>query len=205
MPVSFPLSLPTGRGLRRLSIEPVSAVGVSMSPFSFSQQVYVHQGEMWSGSFDLGEMNRDDGEEWAAFLTATGGREGTFLLGDPLGATPRGTWAGGAPLVNGASQTGKALIIDGLSAGATGKKGDWFQLGSGATSRLHKLTLDFTANGSGQAALDFWPSLRSSPADNAVVTISAAKGLFRLASNKRGWSLEDVRFGGISVQFHEAL
>lgn len=203
MPITSPLSLPTGRGLRALSIEPLSAVSVSMSPFTFSQQVFVHQGEAWGGSFELGEMNRDDGEEWAAFLTALNGREHTFLLGDPLGAAPRGTWA--SPLVAGGSQTGKALAIDGMSAGATGKKGDWFQLGSGSSTRLHKLTLDFTANGSGQATIDFWPALRSSPADNAPLTLTSAKGLFRLASNRRGWSLQDVRFGGIAVDFIEAL
>jgi hypothetical protein len=202
MTISFPLSMPTGRGLRSLTIQPTSMVGVSMSPFTFAQQTYVHPGEMFAGSFELGEMNRDDGEEWAAFLTSLRGREGTFLLGDPLGATPRGTWT--APLVNLGSQTGYVMNIDGMSAGATGKKGDWFQIGSGSSTQLYKLTLDFTANGSGQASIDFWPALRTSPADNAPLTLTSAKGIFRLSHNMRSWSLQDVRLSGISIDFHEA-
>lgn len=202
MAITYPLSMPPTRGLRSLTIQPVSMVGLSMSPFTFAQQIFVHQGEMFAGSFEVGEMNRDDGEEYAAFLTALRGREGTFLLGDPLGAAPRGTWS--APLVNGASQAGYVMNIDGMGAGATGKKGDWFQLGSGATTQLYKLTLDFTANGSGQASIDFWPALRGSPADNAPLTLLGAKGIFRLSQNRRSWTLQDVRYGGISVDFHEA-
>lgn len=204
MAIVYPLSLPTVRSPRRITFEPVSVVGVSMSPFTFGQVTFEHPGgEMWSGSFELGELNRDEGEEYAAFLTALRGRAGTFLLGDPLGVAPRGTWV--APLVNGAAQSGYVMNVDGLSAGATGKKGDWFQIGSGAATQLYKLMLDFTANGSGQASIDFWPALRSAPADNAALTLASAKGLMRLAQNKRGWTLQDVRFGGIQVDFHEAL
>jgi hypothetical protein len=47
--------------------------------------------------------------------------------------------------------------------------------------------------------------LRSSPADNDPLTLSSAKGLFRLTSNRRSWTLEDVRITGISIPFHEAL
>ena len=165
-----------------------------MSPFTFEQQTYAHQGEMWLWNVQYGEMNRSDAAALVALLVALNGREGTFTMGDPMGATPLGTW-GGTPLVNGGSQTGKTLVCDGFTAGATVKGGDYFQLSTGSTTHLHMLTADGTANGSGQLTLDFWPRLRSSPADNDALTKSSAVGLFRLVNNDRRWSISDVRYG----------
>ena len=204
MAISFPVTLPiTTRGATEITIAPHSVTGVSQSPFTGEQQVYVHQGEFWTLELRLGQMNRADGEEWIGALLSLNGQEGTFLVGDPMGAAPRGTWSGSV-LVNGGSQSGKTLVIDGMSAGATWKRGDWFQLGSGASTRLHKITADGTANGSGQGTIDFWPRLRASPADNAPLTLTSTVGIWRLT---RGvpWTMQDVKYGGIVVQAVEAL
>ncbi len=37
------------------------------------------------------EMNREDAEQWVSFLMKLYGQKGTFLLGDPLGGTARGS------------------------------------------------------------------------------------------------------------------
>jgi len=203
--ISYPLSLPSTR-VARVSFRARSSAAVSESPFTGEQQVYVHQAEVWSAEIELPGMARADAEAWIGFFLSLNGREGTFLLGDPRNLTPQGTWAGASPLVNGGSQTGKSLAIDGLSAGATVKAGDWLQLGSGASARLHKVTQDATANGSGQVTLDLWPRLRASPSDNAAVTIASAQGVFRLASNEIGWGLEPGQlYAGFSFQAVEAL
>jgi len=203
--ITFPLTLPTTIGMAEIQIIAADIVGESESPFTFEQQIFDWQAQRWAGSVSLpSRMDRASAEEWLAFLLALRGKFGTFLMGDPAGATPRGTWAG-TPLVNGASQTGLTLAVDGFSVGATGKKGDWFQLGSGSSSRLYKLTEDFTANGAGQATLDFWPRLRSSPADNDPLISSAAKGIWRLAANERGWTLRDITTYGVSFPCKEAL
>ncbi len=139
-------------------------------------------------------------------MAALRGREGSFLMGDPARAAVLGTWLGQSPLVNGGSQTGYTLAIDGLTPTTTiGAKGDYFQLGSGLTSRLYRLTQGFTANGSGQATLDFWPRLREIPADNAPLTLVAAKGLFKLNTNLRSWTLQDALDSGISLDCVEDL
>lgn len=206
MTISFPLALPSVQGFMRMTIRARSTAGVSVSPFTGEQQVYVHQGEVWEADFELPPMVRADAEEWiGGFLLALNGREGTFLAGDPLGTLARGTWAGQSPLVNGASQTGKTLAVDTLTAASTAKPGDWLQLGSAGTTRLHKVTALGTANGSGQVTLDIWPRLRSSPADNAAVTIASAKGIWRLASNTREWSLERAQKYGLAFSAVEAL
>lgn len=203
MSISYPLALP-GDQVRKLTPRPSSVVGISESPFTFEQQAYVHQGERWAFDVDLAPMEREDAEPWLAWLLALNGREGTFLLGDPKGATARGSWSGGSPLVKGASQTGKTLLVDGLSPLATAKAGDWFQLGSGSSSYLHKLTQDVTFDSGGEGTLCFWPRLRASPADNAPLTLASPKGLFRMLSNEMPWTQEELNYG-LTFSCSEAL
>lgn len=205
MAISYPLALPTVTRFSGLTIRARSAVGVSSSPFTFSQQVYAHQGDMMEADADLPPMLRADAETWISFLWALNGMEGTFLMGDPLGAAPRGTWAGGAALVKGGAQTGRTLNADGLSAGATAKAGDWLQLGTGAAAHLHRVVQDATANGSGEIALEIWPRLRASPADNDPIVIAGAVGLWRLASNVREYSVREAQIYGLRFSCIEAL
>ena len=154
-------------------------------------------------------MQRADAEQWAAFLLRLRGAYGTFLLGDPNGSTPRGSASAtpGTPLVNGASQTGDELDIDGLPVSATGylKAGDYIQLGSGSTATLHKVLEDVNSDGSGEATLNLWPKVRTAPSDDATVTVSNAKGNFRLASNETTWDIDQASIYGITFGAVEAL
>lgn len=205
MTISYPLTAPTVRSPRNVRIGRISTVGLQMSPFTKEQTTYVHQGEMWKMDVSLPPMSRTLAEAWVGFLLALNGPEGTFLMGQPGYTTARGTWSANSPLVNGASQTGKSLAVDGLTASATVKAGDWLQLGSGSSTRLHKVSQDATANGSGQVTLDIWPRLRSSPSDNAAVTISSPKGIWRLARNDQDWDIDLALIYGLSFSAIEAL
>lgn len=206
MTIAFPLSMPSTRQPRQIDFRIETFAGKTESPFTGSATVFDWGLDRWLATLMWGEMGQADAAAVEAFLLALRGPVGSFLLGDPLRPAPQGTWAGQSPLVNGASQAGLTLAIDGLTpTTTTGKAGDWFQLGSGASSRLYRLTADFTANVSGQATLDFVPQLRGSPADNAALTLAAAKGLFMLSSNMRGWSLQDVRDAGIALDAVEDL
>lgn len=206
MSISFPLSLPSVSGFAELEITPNAIAGVSGSPFSGSQQVYDWQAAFWRANARLPEdMSRADAEDWIGFLVSLNGHEGSLLAGDPLGASPRGTWAG-TPLVKAAhSALVKVVAMDGFTAAATGKRGDWIQFGTGSASRLHKVTKDFTADGSGEASVDIWPGLRASLADNATFVTSGAVGLWKLAVPGVPWTVHDVRIGGISIPLVEDL
>lgn len=202
MAISYPLSIPA-TGIRSISIRARNVVAATASPFTGQQNLVRHQGAWWEAEVSLPPMDRPDAEEWIGFLMSLKGRYGTFLLGDPAATSPRGTWAG-TPLVQGAGQTGDSLTIDGFSAGATAKRGDYFGIGSGSTARLYKVLTDATA-AAGAMTLDIWPRLRESPADNAVVTTSSATGLFRLASNDTEWSVDLARIYGLSFAAVEAI
>ncbi len=210
MAISFPLALPTVNVAREIDFAATSTVGVSISPFTREAQTYVHQGEWWEAQVRLPPMKRADAETWVAFLLALNGREGTFLMGDPVNTSPRGN-GGGAPLVNGGSQTGKTLSTRGWTAAITGilLPGDWFSLGSGASTHLHKVVQSADSGvgspDAGVASLEIWPRLRSAPSDGDALVIAGAKGLWRLASNRRDWSIGEAQIYGIAFTCEEAL
>jgi len=209
MAETYPLTFPTQTGVAAVEFTATDVVSVSQSPFTFSQQVVRHAGARWSATISIPPVKRSDSEYWNSFLLRLRGQYGSFLLGDPNAATPRGSAASaaGTPVVNGASQTGNELAIDGLPASATGylKAGDYIQLGSASTSRLYKVLEDVDSNGSGEATLNLWPDLRSSPADGATVVVSNAKGVFRLSNNEAVWTINNAGFYSISFAAVEAL
>jgi len=151
-------------------------------------------------------MKRADAEQVVAFLLKMNGVYGTFLLGDKANPATRGVGTG-TPLVNGASQTGDELITDGWTADTTGilKAGDWIQLGSGSSTRLYKVLDDVNSDGSGNATINIFPSLRSSPDDDATITVSNTQGLWRLASNETEYSIDNMSIYGMTFACVEAL
>ena len=206
MAITYPLTLPSHTGIQNITLRAVNTVGMSMSPFTYQQQAVAHAGQRWEVDVTLPAMNRADAEQWVAFLVSLRGRFGTFTLGDPVGASPRGS-AGGTPLVNGASQIGGTLNIDGCTASQTGwlKAGDYIQLGTAGSATLHKVLADADSNGSGQVALDIWPYIRTAPSDNATVVVTNTIGRFRLANNEQNWSIREAALYGITFGGVEAI
>lgn len=203
--MSYPLSLPSNRQIASVRMNAIDVVGMSQSPFTGAQQVYKYPGQFWEADISLRPMNREEAEQWIAFMLRLKGAYGTFLLGDPNGGTARGV-ATGTPLVNGSSQTGENLITDGWTSGVTGilKAGDYIQLGSGATAKLHKVLQDVNSDGSGNATLNIWPDLRTSPSDNAAITVANPKGVFRLTT-PMSWDIREAQVYGIAFGAREAL
>lgn len=203
---TYPISFLSHTGVRSIELRAVNAVIYEMSPFTFAGQAQASSGQMWQADVSLPPMKREDAEKWIAWLVSLRGQFGTFNMGDPSAATPRGV-ATGTPLVNGASQTGENLNIDGCTANVTGwlKAGDYIQLGSAGTATLHKVLADVDTNGSGQATLSLWPHIRSAPADNATVVVSNTVGTWRLASNESSWSVNEATIYGITFSAREAI
>lgn len=205
MAITYPVTFPAV-GIRSMNIRARTIVGVSASPFTGQQQVYKHQGEWWEAEVTLPPMKRATAEQVAAFLIKMKGQYGTFLLGDPANTSPRGVGTG-TPLVNGANQTGSSLVTDGWTADTTGilKAGDWIQLGSGSTTTLHKVLDDVDSDGSGNATLELFPRIRIAASDDAAITVSSPKGIWRLASNSMEWSIDEASVYGVTFACVEAL
>lgn len=88
-------------------------------------------------------------------------------------------------LVSGGSQSGTALLIDGLPASSAGllRAGDWMEVGG----ELKRLTADLNTDSTGTAYAMFEPGLRNSPADNAPVMFRTPMGRFLLSDESVGW------------------
>ena len=199
MAITYPRSLPSALKFQAVTINANNVVGVSKSPFTGQEQVVAHQGQWWTAQCSVTPIERADAGAVSAWFTSLFGRHKTFLLGDPAAATAQGSAssAPGTPVVNGASQTGSALICDGAPNDATDylKEGDYVQLGSGSTASLHMVMEDVTSDESGNFTLNIWPNLRSSPADDATLTVANCVGVFRLAENVASWDLSTVLYG----------
>jgi hypothetical protein len=206
MSITYPLQLPSNRQIARVRLTSTDIVAISQSPFSGAQQVYQYTGQFWEADVTLRPMNRDEAEYWISFLLKLNGSFGTFLLGDPNGRTPRGV-ATGSPLVFGGNQSGNVLETDGWTANTIGilKAGDYIQLGSSATARLYKVLNDVNSDSSGRATLDIYPKLRTSPADNALITTQNTVSVFRLNSNQSSWDITEAQIYGITFGAKEVL
>lgn len=205
MAIEFPVNFPAV-GIRSMTIRGRNVVGISASPFTGQQQVYKHAGQWWESEVTLPPMKRADAEQVVAFLMSLNGRFGTFLLGDPANASPRGVGTG-TPFVNGGSQSGQDLVTDGWTADQTGilKAGDWIQIGSGLSTNLHKVLVDADSDASGNCTLTIWPDIRSGVSDDAVITVSSPKALWRLAANEVEFSIDEASIYGITFPCIEAI
>jgi hypothetical protein len=206
MAISYPLSLPTTIGIANITLTASNAVAISESPFTYRQQIVAHPGQRWSATVSVPPLRKEFIEPWVTTLLALKGQVGTFLLGDPNNATPRGV-ATGTPLVKGAGQTGGTLEIDGATPSVTGwlLAGDYIQLGSGASATLHKVLQSANSDSGGNVTLEIWPNIRTAPLDNAVVTLNNTVGLFRLATNQQSWSINESSAYGLSFDCVEVI
>lgn len=156
---------------------------VFTSPLTKATQRLLQGGtrRMFTGT--LPHMTRAQAAEWKAFFDKLEGMVNTFNGFDPDCKTPRGPMSG-TPLVKGGSETGSSLDIDGCTANVIGwgLKGDYFVV----NSELKRLTANANTYGSGETTLSFKPALRSSPADNAPLTVQNATCLMILQDDMQG-------------------
>ena len=150
-------------------------------------------------------MLKDKASILLGFLLQLRGRRGTFKIGDQDRKTIQGV-ATGTIRVNGASQTGNQVALDGFANSTSNvfKAGDYIQIGS----YLYMVTENVTSNGSGEANVKIEPALRQgieTIADNATVTYTNTTTLMRLDSNETAWDTDQVSKYGISFSCTEAL
>ena len=194
MAISYPLSTPTTIGIESIELRAVNAVATSQSPFTFKQQVVAHQGQRWEASVNIPSVRRDKAAAWKAMLTALKGQVGTFLLGDPDYDSPQGTVSSCVLSGSAGDATATVVMTGSLLAG------DYIQLGSGSSAKLHQVLVDQTGDGS----LEIWPDLRSDYTDETAVT-SSPKGVFRLSQNISSWSIDNASFYGIAFEAIEVI
>ena len=210
MAITYPLSLPTTIGIAEIELRANNVIGISQSPFTYKQQVVQHQGQRWEASVSIPPVRKDLAEAWIAFLISLKGPVGTFYLGDPNMATPRGTILSGTTVtLDSAAAAGDETVA--LTKGAGPAKsnvflpGDYIQIGTDSSRTLHKVlnTVDWDANGDGTA--DIWPHIRGTVASGTSVVHQSTTGKFRLTSGLTSWSINNASTYGISFDAVEVI
>jgi hypothetical protein len=113
----------------------------------------------------------------SAFFAALGGLRGRFLFPDPSIEVPVGL---GNPYVNEAQAAGSSTLqTSGWGLGL--RTGDFFQLGSDATTRLYQLTEDVTPVGS-VTTIHFVPPLRTAAPAGTLLGLDTPSVLLRLTA-----------------------
>lgn len=160
---------PTTPMWREVAYSSVSPTFVSVT-HSLARQARSTGAHAWAIELAYGAVTRSEfGELWS-FLVKQAGQYGAFYWSPSTPFVTLGT-GGGAPYVQGAGQTGTTLSTDGWSNSETVMKaGDFFSI-EGDT-KVYQVTADVVSDGTGQATMEFFPSLRASPANLADIDVS---------------------------------
>ena len=199
------VAMPSTPGPADIEIAMNDTVAVTTSPFTRQEQTQTWPaGDFWDATITLPPMMRATAWPWEGFLAELRGRLNVFQCGDPRARQPLGM-AGGTPLVATSSDNLPmtwALVTRGWPASASRLllPGDHFQIGY----RLHRVCEQVNSDSSGNATLTIWPSLRETPADGTPLILNSARGLFRLASNRRSIQASPRRLTTMSLKFVEA-
>jgi hypothetical protein len=180
----------------------ISNTAAFSSPLTGSTQTLARGGDRWACTLTFNALADTNRRTLMAFLARLRGQAHRVVLPDHA-YTRAGTLAG-TPLVKGAAQTGVSLLIDGCTNDTTLLAGDLFTV----NNELKMVVADSTVAG-GEITVAFVPPLRTSPADNAPVTVAAPTGTFLLTSNTVGWSNNPAGWPRIvssfSVEFVEDI
>lgn len=170
------------------------------SPLTAKTQTIEMPGAAWVIRARFSQLKRAEMAELEAFIARQRGGVHTFTwhhLGQP---TPRGS-APGAPLVNGASQTGTTLTTDGWTVSQADilLPGDLFAV----NGELKRIVEAVDSDASGEATLTFEPPLRTAPADNVALTTTNPTTTFALLDGVQGKPSQRGPLAELSLQARE--
>lgn len=154
----------------------VASVAETRSPFTGTSQVQYWGAEWWEYQFEMATTQGTAARRLSAFFAALGGARGRFLFRDPSIDIPLGV---GNPYVTEARASGNSLPTAGWGLGL--RAGEFFQLGTDASTRLYQLTADVAPVGS-EAVLEFVPALRSAVQKGTLIGLDHPAVLLRLSA-----------------------
>jgi len=177
------------------------------SPLDGTVQTLEMPGAVWELTVSWETLNSDDMRVLAAFLASLRGGAGRFYY-SPATWAPRRATGGGSPTINGASQSGSTLATAGWTAsGQAMRAGDWLSYtDTSSRLRLHMVTSDTNANGSGQASLPITPPIRRAGSSGAAVDVATPSGVFRLPDDATPeMQVKPPMLGSVTLTMVEAL
>ena len=162
------------------------------SPLTKNTQRALLGGALWTATYSLPKMNKQQASIWKAFFLQLDGMVNTFNAYDPDNLTPRGS-ALGTPTVDGGGQTGTSLATLGWTPSQRNLllPGDYFSV----NGQLLMVTQPVGSNPMGAATISFRSALRASPANGAPLILSRPTCTMILADDQQAiWECDLMGF-----------
>lgn len=198
------ITFPAVRMPSEFSMDLLVSQYASGSGETLSGQIVETLGAPWVFRFVWQQFDPEDTDLMRAFLDSMDGIANVTRLWNILRPTPKGTITG-APLVDGAGQTGTTLNLKGMTAGRTFALGDMI----GRANRVHRVVAPATVDGAGKCALSIRPAILVGTSNEEVVTLDKPKAYARLRQNFNSFgSAAPLRKGwgsGLALEFIEVL
>lgn len=160
------LTLPTDPTPASMGIALISAKNTLTPAFGGDEQDLQRKGSKYALTFTMPPTTYLTSMDWDDLMA-----EGDTVLMRVFqpGFDPG---APGTPLVNGASQAGTSLIVDGLTPYHVIRKGQFLNVVTGGQHFLYRVAAEVAASSLGAATITLRTMLRRSPADNDVVKLA---------------------------------
>lgn len=159
------LVLPTDPAPANMGIAMIAAKNVLAPAFGDGEQELLRKGSRYALTFQMPPMRYVTSMDWDDLMT-----EGDTVV-MKVHQPGFDTGAPGTPRVNGAGQSGSALVIDGLTNGYVIRKGQFLSVITQGRRFLYRAKANVTVSG-GTATVPLRTMLRFPPADNDVVEIA---------------------------------
>jgi hypothetical protein len=178
-------AFPTTVGIQGMTMRLRSATAMTESTFTYDQQVFSHPGVRWEAEVTLPPMTRSQAKEYEGFFAGLRGMKETFTMGNPLHTTSvTGTVTGAVNATQITENFSGSFVV-----------GDYFSV----SGHLHIITEIVNAT-----TIKVMPPLRQA-ASGATVDFTLPSGVWRLASNEIGWSINEASIYGFSFACIEAI
>jgi hypothetical protein len=148
---------------------------------------------------------------WSLALDQLSDLSNHFALGPPHYRAPSTGYAGSNPLVNGGSQLGLSLAVDGLpNSTAILLAGDFISFDttsplSNTNRQLIKVASNVTSNGSGEATISLVTPIREAPANNATVNVATPTAFFRFSRPMSSIDLQPGNYSSFVIEAEERI
>ena len=168
-------------------------------PLNGGVDVGSRPGDHWIGSLTWTNRSGDDADTIRMFLQQT--RRGNIFSLYPHDRTkPKGT-ALGTPVVAEAGAAGYTIQSSGWDANQTEvlKPGDYIQIGT----ELKQIVTTASSNATGNAQLEFVPSIKTPPADGSQIITDYPRGFFIRTDSQPDTSVGGGFIYAMSLSFRE--
>ncbi|MDO7843458.1 hypothetical protein [Sphingomonas immobilis] len=201
--ISGPILLPDTPGLKTDRPAMMDFGGTLTPPLGGPVQRLLRLGTRHSLTFVMPQMETEPhGRIWSAKLRMAK-LYGVLL---PFGQDGFNIGAPGAPVVDGAGQSGSTILLKGFTPNYTVMFGQAFSLVHNGKRYLHFAAAQGQVGGDGKVTLDIFPMLRVLPANNAVCEFGKPMIEGSLSGNEVAWdrlTMPWSDFGTITVSEDE--